>query len=164
MRPLSETTFGRRVFNLAPRSGPKVVAPPRRSPPTRAPTVDRQHNGGLVALNQQRSYAAAASNHRPSSPIAPATVSPDLVAFMAMMQKQMAAMNRALQQQALLINKLSLRGRQTSAINGDDYYDDDSMEQDGDLDHFNEETQSFLEEAAPTTLEQRARAAQSSQH
>jgi hypothetical protein len=163
MRPLSETTFGRRVFNLAPRSGPKVVAPPRRSPPTRAPTVDRQHNGGLVALNQQRSYAAAASNHRPSSPIAPATVSPDLVAFMAMMQTQMAAMNQAIQQQALLINKLMPRGRQQSDNNGDDYYDDDLMEE-GDIDQFNEETQSFLNDAAPTALEQRAHAVQSSQH
>ena len=166
MRPLSETTFGRRVFNLAPRdrSAPKVVAPPRRSPPARAPTVDRQRNGGLVALNQQRTYAAVASHPRPSSPIAPAPASPDLIALMAMMQQQMAAMNQAIQQQALLINKMMLRDRQQSAINGDDHYDDDLSDQDGDIDRMNEETQSFLDEAAPTTLEQRTHAVQSSQH
>ena len=80
------------------------------------------------------------------------------------MQQQMAAMNQAIQQQALLINKMMLRDRQQSAINGDDHYDDDLLDQDGDIDRMNEETQSFLDEAAPTTLEQRTHAVQSSQH
>jgi hypothetical protein len=160
MRPLSETTFGRRVFNLAPRSAPKAVSPSRRSPPARAPTVDRQRNGGLVAPNQQRSYAAAAaSNPRPSPPIAPPpSISPDVIAFMEATQRQIAELKLAIQQQALLIQKVLLH-RQKSAINNDER--DDSMDdnKDGDIDAMNEETKEFLDDAAPSLLERKLAAA-----
>jgi hypothetical protein len=155
MRPLAETSFGRRVFNLAPTTVRKNNKAPSRRAAAAPPTNHRNDRGDLVSLDQQhhtpttneRSYAEVVSSYRPAPQIPSYDPRYDsLSSVISMMQKQMAAMMKMMQQNTA--NKRSVS------------FVDDRMEEDEEIDQFNDDTEQFVDDAS-SPLEQRLAAERS---